>query len=1312
MPTSPTSPTSPTPPAASAAPDSKTHLHLFGAPRVLSAGRAVALPVRKTVALLVYLALQGPASRATLAALLWPGLDEATARRNLRHALHRLRAAGLEALLHIEGEQVSLLALGDDLQAFDQALAAGRLAEATALRNAPLCDGLELADAPAFNDWLQAQRERFARRWRSAMAELAQQQAQADELGPAWATQQRLVDDDVLQEPACQALMRLHLARGDAAAALRAYRRLQQALHDELGLAPAPATQALALEIRRAQDGVDRSGGLAGDAARQAAPGGRLASAPQQAATGLLASAPIARTGVAAVAGVAGVAGVGGVAGVAGIGGVAGGTALAGESPPASKARSPAPGLPATIPFVARGAAQAQIEAAWARGQRVYLHGVAGAGKTRLACELAAARGPWLRVACEPQDAELPYSSIVRLLRAAQQAAADVVLPEWVRRELAQLMPELGAPPDSQATDEARLRLLAAVAECWRLLVHDNFSAVVLDDWHWGDSASVEFWAGLDDPGPSPARAAPVAWIISHRSAQLPTAALQRMRADVDSGRGLALALAGMDAGEVLALTQALSGAGGAQLFSQRLHQATEGNPFFLLETLRHLFAQGLLLADSQGWSTPFDDLTRDYAELPVPASVHAAVLSRLRALGEAVQQPLELACLCHGVIDAGLLAGAGGMDEAMVIAALEHAQAAQLLHELPVQGQGAGWRFAHDLVRQALQRSLSSARRRLLHERLAQQLERSAAEPALVAAQWEAAQRPGAAVRWRIAAAEAALRVHALPEALAHYGQALAHYGQALAHCGLSLAHGPARLDAAGAAAPRGSARTHITHPPAHPPTLTETLTATPTATPTPALTAASASTAACIHLACARLHARRSDRDAADAALAAAVEAAAQAAAHPAQSPGAVDAADSAPSVLHIQLVQAEYLVETGRSAPAAALLDALAPELARATAPLRARAFGVAGGLQVREGRHNEAQATLQQAADLLELVPEARPQLAALLLEMMRLSHRRGDIAQWGRLAQRAVTLHQALHAPQGQALALAQLGSYHLEAGDRAAGLAATEQARQLAQRCGLVQAQREAIVILVEDAFSAGDIGRAIALLDEGQALAPVFELRQTELNFLAARCYAHQMRGELAPARAAAEQLLAATAQLTEPMLKIAYLLIVVELHLLTGNSPAARPLLAQAQALGDSLRASAEGNIFDLRQISLQAWLALNEGRATDALALLPASATLAADPRDRFEIAWIGGAAARAVGELAQARQRLNTVGLGDEVGGGLLALWLEQCLRLAVQCGRADPVAADKAREQLASRQVPPLLVPQLQAALDAAADLAG
>ena len=717
-------------------------LELLAAPRLLRGGVVVHVGSRKALAILALVALDRGGARPRLTTLLWPEVDAAAGRRNLRRELFRLRELGVpleEAadgglVLDPQRIEVDALRLVDD----------ERLPETGGLA----LDGLDGVGSDELDSWLQHWRHQLAARHGQALDRQAEVHEDRGEVAEALALRLRGWALEPLHEPSAVHVMRLRLALGDRAGALQAYQRLADALRDELDIEPSTAAQSLAQSLRE-----DAGGAVA---------------APLPPAV----ASPAAEPG----------------------------------SPVAAVA-SGGPGLPSVVPFVVRGAAQAQIEAAWSRRQRVYLHGPAGTGKTRLASELAAARGPWLRVACEPQDAELPYSSVVRLLRALRESAPDVELPDWVRRELAQLMPELGEPPRALATDEARQRLLAAAAEAWRLLMHDNFSAFVLDDWQWGDSASVELWSRLDDT--AIAGDASVAWIISYRSAQLLPSALERQRADIDNRRAVAVALEGMDESEVLALTQALSGSADGHLFSQRLRDATDGNPFFLLETLRHLFEQRLLIADASGWSTPFDAFTESYAELPVPASVRATVLARARALGAAAQRLLEVASLCTGDIDASLLAAASGIDEERVVASLEHAQAAQLVGE----DQGH-WRFAHDLVRQSLAQGLSAARRRLLHDRLASRLERTRAAPSIIAAHWEAAERRHEALPWRVAAAESAVRLHALGDALSHYAQALAD-------------------GAAGAAASR-------------------------------------------IHRAMAHIHARRADRAAAEAAFEAAIEAA----------------------------------------------------------------------------------------------------------------------------------------------------------------------------------------------------------------------------------------------------------------------------------------------------------------------------------------------------------------------------------------------------------------------------------------------------
>ena len=671
-------------------------LVLFGRPHLQRDGRALHVGTRKAMALLALLALDGALTRERLAALLWPDVDLAAARRNLRREVFRLRELGCPLAETDRGALALAPNLPIDVQRFRDALAAADDAAALQAAGGSVFDGLDGVAGPEVDAWLARWRTQLLQQRDGARQRHAQTLEQRGELAAALALHMQVLADEPCAEGAARQAMRLHATLGDRSAALALFGRLVGALRDELDLAPDAESSALAASLRQGQT----------------LP---AAASPRSAAT---------------------------------------------------RQHAPVPLLADRLPFVGRASARARIEAAWAAGQRVYLSGVPGAGKTRLATECAGGRGAWLRVACSPNDSELPYASAIRALRALQEAAPDVALPDWTRRELAALLPELGPAPQPLASPEAAERLRAAFASAWRLLLRDNFNALVLDDWQWGDPASVELWNRLDDAE------APVPWVVAYRSAQLPPAALQRVREDVDGGRAVLVVLEGLDADEALALVRALSGSPGGTLFARRLQQATEGNPFFLIETLRHLHEQGQLSVEPDGrWSTPFDDVTDDYAELPVPASVRDAVLGRVRALGETARRLLEAASLVGDRFELALLDGATAVPTDDAVSALEHAQAARLLAE----ADGGGYRFAHDLVRQCLAESLSPARRRLLHERLAHRLETSGAAPALVAVQWEGAGRPAAAVPWRQRAAEAAWRVHALADTRAQYAHALA---------------------------------------------------------------------------------------------------------------------------------------------------------------------------------------------------------------------------------------------------------------------------------------------------------------------------------------------------------------------------------------------------------------------------------------------------------------------------------------------------------------------------------------------------------
>lgn len=225
-------------------------LKLFGAPRIVQDGAALPLAIRKLWMLLAVLAIEGRATRSRLAGLLWAELDEAAARRNLRRELHRLREAGLAALVTGDTSAVELGPCRCDLHGFAQALDDGRLDQALAEYSGPLLHGIDSGEGE-LDDWLRAQRDRLHQRWHHAARAQAAALEAAGAPAQALASVLRVLDVDGLQEADYRSAMRLHEQLGEREAALALYERCRRGLGRELGLRPMAQTVALAERIRR-----------------------------------------------------------------------------------------------------------------------------------------------------------------------------------------------------------------------------------------------------------------------------------------------------------------------------------------------------------------------------------------------------------------------------------------------------------------------------------------------------------------------------------------------------------------------------------------------------------------------------------------------------------------------------------------------------------------------------------------------------------------------------------------------------------------------------------------------------------------------------------------------------------------------------------------------------------------------------------------------------------------------------------------------------------------------------------------------------
>lgn len=113
-------------------------------------------------------------TRARLAALFWPELDAANARRNLRRELHRLRSVGDESLLQSTDDTLALSpCVRVDVHVFERAFTANENALALAAYCGPLLDGFDLPDGREFDTWAAGHRERLALHHREVTQHLA-----------------------------------------------------------------------------------------------------------------------------------------------------------------------------------------------------------------------------------------------------------------------------------------------------------------------------------------------------------------------------------------------------------------------------------------------------------------------------------------------------------------------------------------------------------------------------------------------------------------------------------------------------------------------------------------------------------------------------------------------------------------------------------------------------------------------------------------------------------------------------------------------------------------------------------------------------------------------------------------------------------------------------------------------------------------------------------------------------------------------------------------------------------------------------------
>jgi DNA-binding SARP family transcriptional activator len=623
-------------------------------------GQSLELGSPTTRSLIAYLLMNRnrPSNRRRLAFLFWPRASESAARRNLRQYLHHIRAA----LAPVDPDGDLLLADGANIQfnpGADISLDVEIFLKETRpeallheVRHAlSLYSGDLLEDI--YDDWCASERGHLRQLWQTTLNRYSLALQTSGQVDEALAVVQKWITAEPFDETAQRRLIQLYALNGDRMRAIHAYQAFAKLLETEIGTLPLPDTQALARTIQNGQALIE----------------------PEVPAPSVQRRPPI--------------------------------------SPKTSPAKPP-------LPFVGRERDLAALEeifqqASAGSGRLVFIMGEAGIGKTRLLQEYLAlhAASPLLQSSCYELDSLTPFAPLRQAFENSavfdglMKGLSTQIAPPWaahlvpVLPTLARRFPFAGLPgnqPDSGMLREAFISLLVQLSEtCTNGPLH-----LILDDLHWADLPAWELLAALARR----ASISPLLIIGLFRGEDLPAERLPLFRTIQRSEHTVTLDLARLNSDETADLARQLNPqAGSDSIFVERLYQETEGNPFFIVETVRAM--------QETGGSHAITPLPT------VPNSIQRVIEARLDRLSPPSREALASAAAIGRSFTPRLLQEILQASSEQMLAFIEEWLQRGMIHE----GK-QGYDFRHDKFRQVAYAGLTRARREYIHGRIADVLE------------------------------------------------------------------------------------------------------------------------------------------------------------------------------------------------------------------------------------------------------------------------------------------------------------------------------------------------------------------------------------------------------------------------------------------------------------------------------------------------------------------------------------------------------------------------------------------------------------
>jgi tetratricopeptide (TPR) repeat protein/KaiC/GvpD/RAD55 family RecA-like ATPase len=303
-----------------------------------------------------------------------------------------------------------------------------------------------------------------------------------------------------------------------------------------------------------------------------------------------------------------------------------------------------------------------------------------------------------------------------------------------------------------------------------------------IDDLQWTDSASLSLLHYISRS----INSARVLVLATYRSEELnpdaegrPHPLLETLRLMRREGTLKEIKLSNLDQTNLTELAEKMVGGSLHPELTEKLAAESQGNPLFIVESLRMLSEHGSLVQDSGWWRLSID-------EVGIPSKIKEIILRRVGMLKPNQRRMLDLASVIGEKFDVELLGAVLGQDSLEVLETLNAvAQSSSL-----VCCEGSYYEFDHAKSREAIYEQISLPLKKGYHARIAQKMEAQGkgSEDLSVndlAYHYAQAGNKEKAVEYALAAGEDALARFSNAEAAKHYGYVLASVSEESVYVG-----------------------------------------------------------------------------------------------------------------------------------------------------------------------------------------------------------------------------------------------------------------------------------------------------------------------------------------------------------------------------------------------------------------------------------------------------------------------------------------------------------------------------------------------